>query len=78
MKILIKILLVISALISLAIFLLFALALIGWLSGVDNVLFPGLGLVVSMPLVVVLLLIMLIISVSITILLARIAFRRLP
>ena len=78
MKILIKALLVISTLISLVIFLLFALALIGWLSGVDNVLFPGLGLVVAMGAIVFLLLIMLIISVSITILLARIAFKRLP
>lgn len=78
MKILIKALLVISTLISLVIFLFFALALIGWLSDVDNVFFPGLGLVVAMPLVVVSLLIMLIISAFITALLARVVFKRLP
>lgn len=78
MKYFIKALLVISALTSLAILLLFVLALVAWLNGGGNVLLPGVGLIVTMSAIVVMLLIMLIISISITILLARTVFKRLP
>lgn len=78
MKFLIKTLFVISALISLVVFLLFVLTFVAWLSGGGNVLFPGLGLVVAMGAIVVLLSIMLIISVAVTILLARVVFGNLP
>lgn len=78
MKYLIKALLIIFALQSLVILILFILALAAWFGGVGNVFFPGLGLVVAMSAVVVLLLIMLIISVAVTVLLARVVFKRLP
>ncbi|CAN5592027.1 hypothetical protein BH18ACI3_BH18ACI3_07040 [soil metagenome] len=45
-------------LIAIVLTLLTLLALIGWLSGVDNVLLPGLGLIVSVPILFVLLLIL--------------------
>ncbi len=45
-------------LIAIVLTLLTLLALIGWLSGVDNVLLPGLGLIVSVPILIVLLLIL--------------------
>lgn len=78
MNYLIKALLVISALISFTILLLFVLAFVAWLSGGGNVLFPGLGLIVAMWVIVVLLFIMLVISISVTILLAQVVFKRLP
>lgn len=78
MKYLLKALLAIFVLKSLVILILFILAFVAWLSGGGNVLFPGLGLVVAMSVIVFLLFIMLIISVSITALLARVVFKGLP
>ena len=57
MKILLKMILIISLLKAFIVFLLLIMAIIGWISGVDNVLFPGLGLVVTMPVIIIFLLI---------------------
>lgn len=48
----------ILVLIAIIITLLTLLALFGWLCGVDNILLPGLGLVISIPALIVLLLIL--------------------
>ena len=78
MKLLLKILFIISAIISLIIFALFALTLISWINnGGGNVLFPGLGLIVTMSLVVIALFIMTILSFLITFLLYKFAFKTL-
>ena len=75
MKILLKILFAISALISLIITILFLLALFAWISsGGGSVLLPGLGLVIAMSAIVVFLLVISVCSTAITILLYRIIF----
>lgn len=56
MKILLKIILVISAFKAVIVLLLLIGAIIAWISGVDNVLLPGLGLIVGMPFIIFLLL----------------------
>lgn len=76
MNLLLKIFFGISTLISLVIFALFLLSLIAWIGGGGNILFPGLGLVVAMSLIVILLFIMTIISVSVTFLLYKMTFKK--
>jgi hypothetical protein len=76
MKILLRILFAVSALISLTITILFLLALFAWISGGGNVLLPGLGLVIAMSAVVIFLLIVLIISLLITYLLYQAVFKK--
>jgi hypothetical protein len=78
MNFLLKILSDISAVISLLVLILFVVSLIVWMSGGGNVLFPGLGIIVSMGAIVVLLLITLIISFAITFLLYKTAFKNFP
>ena len=77
MKILLKILFAISALISLIITILFLLALFAWINGGGNVLLPGLGLVIAMGAVVMFLLAFSVCSVATTFLLYRIIFRKI-
>lgn len=74
MKILLKILFVIFALITLLIFLLLSSAFLAWIGDGGNVLFPGLGLIVSMGVIVILLLTLLMSSAVITFLLFKFAF----
>ncbi len=57
MKILLKIILVISAFKAVIVLLLLIGAIIAWISGAGSVLLPGLGLIVAMPLVIFLLLV---------------------
>jgi len=77
MKLLLKTLFIISAIISLTIFALFALSVIAWINGGGDVLFPGLGLIVAMGVIVIALLIMTILSFLITFLIYKFAFKKL-
>lgn len=77
MRILLKILFIISALITLIFFALFVMLFISWINGGGNVLFPGLGLIVTISLVVIAFFIMTILSAAITFLLYKFAFRTL-
>ena len=74
MKILLKILFAISALITLVIFLLLSLTFFAWIGDGGNVLFPGLGVIVSMGVIVVLLLTFLNSSAVVSFLLYKFAF----
>jgi hypothetical protein len=57
MKILLKIILVISAFKAVIVLLLLIGAIIAWINGAPNILLPGLVLVISMRLIVILLLV---------------------
>ena len=56
MDFLLRIIFVILIIKAFIVFLLLAGAVMLWISGVDNILFPGLGLVISVPFIIILLL----------------------
>lgn len=62
---------------TLIMFALFVMLLISWVSGGGNVLFPGLGLIVTISMVVIAFFIMTVLSAAITFLLYKFAFRTL-
>lgn len=78
MKYLLTIFAVIFSLATVCIFTLFVLVFIAWLNGAGNVLLPGLGLVIAVPLVLILLFIIGIIMLSLTVWLFRMIFKPLP
>ena len=55
MNVLLKIVFVVSALKAALVFLLLVGAIILWISGVDNILFPGIGIVIAIPMFIILL-----------------------
>ena len=76
MKILLGILAAVSALATICIFILFVLVFIAWLQGGINFVFPGLGLVVTAPVILIALFIIGALTLSVTLLLARTIFRK--
>jgi hypothetical protein len=77
MKYLLGILAVVSALAAVCTFIVFIRVFIAWLGGGFNIVLPGLGLVISAPLILVMLFIVGLIMLALTFLLARMIYKPL-
>jgi hypothetical protein len=55
MNVLLKIVFVVSALKAALVFLLLVGAIMLWISSIDNILFPGIGIVIAIPMFIILL-----------------------
>lgn len=71
MNFLLKFFLAVTVFKTIVVFLLFVGAIVAWISGASNIIFPGLGLIVSMPFLAIVLFGMEIVLVTISVILWR-------